>query len=1441
MGFVSDLLSGKLQNLGGDVGNDIGQGMNMVGQMLNPQAPPPPPPQQPQPQPQPAPPPMSVNQPSNPLEDKVSGILDGFSKTVSDYFNPQSNAGHNFWSTPVAQGLASAQQVAQNPLPVLQNAAGQANNVFNTQIRDLRMPVPFLPGSVQTPKVGTLLNLIGQSPQSQSLVASGLNKQATGQATTVTPQEKQALQQQGIGIGFMAGSVEQKPAQAILDAATQTIPEGTSFFKGVAYDVSNALTKTTYDDRVTGVYVTPDAQTAQQWGSNVHEITNKQPLNLLDTTTPEGQQIYQKTRSQFPPLNTPSSEQQVNSVSQGMTKQLQQYGFDGIKFGTNDEQVIFNQNHLIDKGDQVAESPLALGMQPGFAKIPGKEEGATLPPPVDETPKVNLTPEDQVYQKGIEDWYNLSPNKPGTKSVPTSDLPTVLRGSEEAKTEAGLPIPKENITNQTPGLVGNELPPMATTPKGGVENLQLRHDTNYADTAAQFKTSPWREVQQNLTTGDMARLEGSKDPDAVTFSARVKDYLNNYDQMTAGAKTALEDARGKLSPNDYENAVDAAEGLAEPKNDAVANWVNTWSQIRDDIATKAKAVNLQALDPGGLVDFQPRENYFPHFSTQDVLDRAKVDPKILDQLIKSGKASNEFEAKLYLDQQYDALKSRRYGHLEFHRSDIDVPFIKDPRVAEDYVNGAYKRIAQANQFGTFNEQGQGLINNMIGKGNQSDATVASRLLANISGKTPKTPEGEAVKTIQGGLRGIETVSKLGMAPLHHLGQIASNAARFGPLNTLKAMPELVRSILTGTPSDLARNIIPEVHEAVKAYDPGTNGTISSRFLKIVGFNRMLNSLRTLGAEAGNSQLDQFEGKLAANPNDGMVARFLGRAGIDVKDVLANGGKFTPEQRGTYIREGLHDTSLLFQPGDLPGYWQTPVGRLATMFKSFGYNQATKTIPFLFSEATHGNIMPLVTFVTLGTAIGTGEQVIQDLIQNKPAPSTGQLLTEGALRGANPGIVGSTLANLMMYPQYAASNITGLVGGPIVSDIGTAIQTAQGLTSKNPTDKITAERNILRQAPLAGGALSNTFAPYNSYVGERPWDIISNLLSGKQTTTVGGKEVPITPWDVIRKNPLIAQQAQQSQTYYDSLNQARDSLKTDAQQKIFDAIYAREHDANGNTIPLAPGDRMAIALLKLNNPDIMAAMTQAAKITSQKTGEPLDPIYTYSPAQQKIILEEESQLPGPEKTNAVKANQNLFNDYFAKQTAYYNQLQANGVTFNSGNNPKPPLMTPYIQAQLNAKNYNDPQVQQYFAQDLAYKNQVRTLMSAPLVDTYGNIQGSKNYGVSLASTSGKKAAARAIGREGRYLVKKSQQKVSKLLGHVSSGTIPGMTTLTSGTGKAPTVRLSGKKGTVSLSLKPIRGQKPHPQRGVSILKVGKLLKPQKIKVARFPKPKAIHLI
>lgn len=970
------------------------------------------------------------------------------------------------------------------------------------------------------------------------------------------------------------------------------------------------------------------------------------------------------------------------------------------------------------------------------------------------TPFEQRFPETQEGQAAPQAAQGVHPEAPVEPQPQPNELvkevPHTLIGSEEARAAAGLPMPPGQEKNVLYGQNGHtgDMPPLpesnayagvgaASHVRGGSENIPV------GNAGVEQKLSKLELLQANLRP--MASiLSKSDNADARNFAQRVEQYHALKANLVNPAQTKLEDVIKKLSTGDYENFVDAAEGKAVAHNENVAQALNVWDGIRKDIATKAKALDLETLTPEGLVPWEARDNYFPHFTPPDVLDQIKNSKPFIDKIIKAGKASNTFEAQLYIDKLYSNLKSTRYGPLQIQR-ETDTPFIKNPKVLLDYVGGAYNKLAHANYFGSFGQDAQQSMNSMIAANHPYEANVAKKLYEKFSGGNFMSPEEQAVRQGANFLHNTLTPMFLGpLTALHHGTVPAAVAGRLGTINTLKASGDLLKGMF-GHYSELARNNVSRLHTTDQSLYGKTTPFID-KYYKFIGLNRTLNALSAFATHAANYKLDQMQGDL----NNPRWQSDMQRAGIDPTGVLQQGA-FSPEQRTQYIQSALRDTSLLVQAGDMPKITEGPIGRLAFMFKAPLYQRTARLMPYLYGEMAKGNITPLIAFTVAATALGTGEQVIGNQIQNKPAPNTGKLGLQGALRGQ--GTIGAEeAANMIQYPQFAPQTAAGLAFGPGASAFSDLTQGAVGLQSSDPNTKLTGERSLVRNIPIVGPTAANTFLPYKSYVGNRPSDIVSAKLQGKPVlhnpdTVTGGEgsfsyNTQPSIMDMIRMNPKVQQEQKTVGNIVASENQVASGL-SQADQKQLTGARATLSAAytGGNQL-----DKIHAYGLFANNPNLALAQSQIEVASAKENKTTVNPLWqmgVVNPQAQKTVLQYKSLLPADQK--AFKSDPNnkaVLDEYNASESQYYSSLPADkqikqyGIVAPTPSKEVSQMLDLYGQSKASGKpNYtylDDPRTQAYFAQLDYYDNYVNGLAGLP--PSAGGSSGSGSGGYSSGGSA-----------------------------------------------------------------------------------------------------------
>jgi len=614
---------------------------------------------------------------------------------------------------------------------------------------------------------------------------------------------------------------------------------------------------------------------------------------------------------------------------------------------------------------------------------------------------------------------------------------------------------------------------------------------------------------------------------------------------------------------------------------------------------------------------------------------------------------------------------------------------------------------------------------MIAANHPYDANVAKQLYEKFSGGNFMSPEANAVKEGANFLHNTFTPMFLGpLTALHHGTVPAAVAGRLGTINTLKASGELLKGMF-GHYSNLAKNNVSRLHSTDQTLYGKTTPFID-KYYKFIGLNRTLNALSAFATHAANYRLDEMNADL----NNPRWQSDMSRAGIDPTQVLQQ-GTFTPEQRTQYIQSALRDTSLLVQAGDMPKITEGAAGRLAFMFKAPLYQRTARLMPYLYNEMKTGNITPMIAFTLLATALGTGEQAIGNQIQNKPAPTMKKLALQGALRGQ--GTLGAEeAANMIQYPQFIPQTAAGLLFGPGASVMGDATSAAVGLSSNDPNAQLTGARSLVRNIPLVGPTAANTFLPYKSYIGNRPSDILSAKLQGKQVlhnpdTVTGGEgsfSYSTSPsfLDAIRMNPKVQQEQKTVSNIVGNEKQVSGSLSASDQTQLAGARATLSAAyTGGNQL-----DKIHAYGLFANNPNLALAQSQIEVANAKANNTLVNPLWqmgVVNPGAQKTVLQYKALLPADQK--AFKSDPNnkaVLDEYNASESKYYNsipadkQIQQYGIVAPSPSKEVSQMLDLYTQSKASGKpNYtylDDPRTQAYFAQLDYYDNYVNGLAGLP---------------------------------------------------------------------------------------------------------------------------------
>lgn len=168
--------------------------------------------------------------------------------------------------------------------------------------------------------------------------------------------------------------------------------------------------------------------------------------------------------------------------------------------------------------------------------------------------------------------------------------------------------------------------------------------------------------------------------------------------------------------------------------------------------------------------------------------------------------------------------------------------------------------------------------------------------------------------------------------------------------------------------------------------------------------------------------------------------------------------------------------------------------------------------------------------------------------------------------------------------------------------------------------------------------------------------------------------------------------------------------------------------DGNVSPkVDPGllNSQQKALLYLNNPQLQLLEIEIAKQMNGKTGEAYDPVWDLPADKRNQVFAARTSLPG--EKNTVKktiTKQPWYSEFQTQESAFFDALPAKAAV--AGAAPQP---SEYVQKQMDAKNWKDPQVKAYLDANTAYNNSKRVALGLDPV-TFGSSYNPKVKKVTL---------------------------------------------------------------------------------------------------------------
>lgn len=748
-------------------------------------------------------------------------------------------------------------------------------------------------------------------------------------------------------------------------------------------------------------------------------------------------------------------------------------------------------------------------------------------------------------------------------------------------------------------------------PSSALDNLVEQVNKAQKETAAAKSAKPasvetpavGKNVGGKTNLADAANLPKPETATTIPKEGRFKHFISVSGELSRQGKSGQEIANrlgkaearsetgqaqflrkiptvAKLKGANFSNFVDTLDNLSAAKSSAersnilkgldgtTRQAVKEWSAAIPDIRNQALKAGIDVGDLG--------KYYFPR-NYAELLKTNKGIEAAAKQLVKSGQAKDMGEAiqtLQFMKRKY----SSPFGHFENSRT-VDLPggYDKTRNTMVNYIAGAFNKIGHAEQFGPKGEIANKLIGNIGAEGRNADRALRNYQIA--TGNFEYHNPGVAATASK--IRTFQRVTKLGLSSILNATQSTNTAAETGILRTAKAaFKQLSKSDReyidhTGVVID---SVLNDLREQVGAASKSKSAL--GKVFNAPGFGAVEKFNRGVAAVAGRD----WANSLAAKGDAKSISILRNKLGIE-GDI---GKTLTPAQQVQAGRKVVELTQFKTGPKDLPGWADSPMGKVVAQFRTFSYKQTGFVYNELIKEAVKGNPLPLARFIAVGVPVGIVAGGVRNELGGKPfyGNTKGQSWTKkllGATYQGSSNVGGLGLGgNAVFLAQNAkspsiTSYVAGDIGGPTIGLVASLIQAGNNKTK--------LERLGLSQVPVGGPYLRTKFTPYDS-AQQRSFDKIASEQQAKALVKAGYS--PSEPSDarstsLKTSNPKQYQQllddsnklfSQKVQNYLNSGNYQTDSPDV-RKRTLSNALHqARQETLNKMGIKQPPKQRLS---------------------------------------------------------------------------------------------------------------------------------------------------------------------------------------------------------------------------------------------------------------------------
>ena len=401
------------------------------------------------------------------------------------------------------------------------------------------------------------------------------------------------------------------------------------------------------------------------------------------------------------------------------------------------------------------------------------------------------------------------------------------------------------------------------------------------------------------------------------------------------------------------NFIDAVDSNATPMNEAVARAVQVYRRIDNQLKRDSKVaeIGLRSAD-GTIVPFTPREFYFPHYVSSEIVKAITKHPKarasFMQNLVAQGMSTQQATAAVKRIKGGERLISAQ------HAREMTVPFW-DRKVARvyDHFDEMYRRVEESKTFGPkdlgdpASPLSQALDRIAVEGGN---ADMIRGIMQQRLGKQSKSLIAEQIQPAQ---RQITRAVASTLSALHLPFFTLTNAKAFGSNISFGTLPNFTRSLMKYITDHKKSVKLAEESGALGVVRTRDTPILSEAGLGVSNLYRIPQSerfQRTVSAVQGQAMARKYFSKLQRNPKDSVARTNLEDLTLTNVDDSLKRGQLSKQELD---RAGFRMSELtqgIAEPFDLPSaVSQSPLAEHAFMYRRFAFRTLANYIYVLKND------------------------------------------------------------------------------------------------------------------------------------------------------------------------------------------------------------------------------------------------------------------------------------------------------------------------------------------------------------------------------------------------------------------------------------------------------------------------------------------------------------